>query len=265
MEGLIAYIDGIGWWSPGVPDWEHAARLLRGEDTATSDAAAKPAATVLPPTERRRAPESVRLACEVAGQACAMAAREPSTLACVFASAHGDTATTDALCATLADAPLETSPTRFHNSVHNAPAGYWTIAAQCRASSSAIAAGPGTFAAGLFEAAVEARADACAVLFAAYDIAACGALTDVVDNSAPFAVALIVSHARSPRTCASLHLRHEAQAAPATAPPARLAALAATNRIAAALPLFVALANGEPTSLRLRNGAHTMLAIEVRP
>ncbi|HEY0231625.1 MAG TPA: beta-ketoacyl synthase chain length factor [Dokdonella sp.] len=264
MQGLLAYIDGIGWWSPGVPDWEQAARLLRGDDSAAVDASTRPSASVLPPTERRRAPESVRLACEVAGQACAMAAREPSTLACVFASAHGDTATTDALCATLASAPLETSPTRFHNSVHNAPAGYWTIAAQCRAPSSAIAAGPGSFAAGLFEAAVEAHADAAPVLFAAYDIAACGALTDVVGNSAPFAAALIVSASRGPRTCASLYLRHEAQATAPTAVPAGLAALAATNLIAAALPLFAALANAEETTLRLRNGTQTMLAIEVR-
>ena len=264
MEGLIAYIDGIGWWSPGVPDWAQAKHLLRGDEAVSSDASAKPAANVLPPTERRRAPESVRLACEVAEQACQMAGREPSTMACIFASAHGDTATTDALCATLASAPLETSPTRFHNSVHNAPAGYWTIAAQCRAPSAAIAAGAGSFAAGLFEATVEAYADAAPVLFAAYDIAAYGALTDVVDNSAPFAAALIVSAVRGPRTCASLHLRHEARAATPTAAPARLAALAATNLIAAALPLFTALANAEQTTVRLRNGAHTMLAIEVR-
>jgi len=264
MEGLIAYIDGIGWWSPGVPDWTQAAYLLRGEEIAAPDASAKPAANVLLATERRRAPESVRLACEVAEQACAMGARDPSALPCVFASAHGDCATTDALCATLAAAPLETSPTRFHNSVHNAPAGYWTIAAQCRAPSGAIAAGAGTFAAGLFEAAVEAHADATPVLFAAYDVAAAGALTDVVGSRAPFAAALLVSASRGPHTCASLHLRHESEATAPTAAPTRLAALAATNLIAAALPLFAALANGEETTIRLRNGAQTMLAIEVR-
>ena len=33
----------------------------------------------------------------------------------------------------LAADPRELSPTRFHNSVHNAPAGYWTVAAHCHA------------------------------------------------------------------------------------------------------------------------------------
>ena len=63
--------------------------------------------------------------------------RDPATLPSVFTSAHGDLAVNDYMCATLATQPTAISPTRFHNSVHNAAAGYWTIATGCHAASSA--------------------------------------------------------------------------------------------------------------------------------
>ena len=40
----------------------------------------------------------------------------------MFTSTHGDLAITDYMCQTLATAPSEISPTKFHNSVHNAAA-----------------------------------------------------------------------------------------------------------------------------------------------
>ena len=58
---------------------------------------------------------------------------QPAELASVFATTHGDLAITDYLCANLLESPLHTSPTRFHNSVHNAAAGYWCIAVGCHA------------------------------------------------------------------------------------------------------------------------------------
>ena len=63
--------------------------------------------------------------------------RDPATLPSVFTSAHGDLAVNDYMSSTLATQPTAISPTRFHNSVHNAAAGYWTIATGCHAASSA--------------------------------------------------------------------------------------------------------------------------------
>ncbi|MEO5558867.1 MAG: beta-ketoacyl synthase chain length factor, partial [Dokdonella sp.] len=123
IDTLVVHIEGIGWWSPGLADWNTAAQALR-ENRVPEAGNARPSATILPPNERRRAPDPVLLACDVGAQACAMAARQPSDLPCVFASVHGDIAITDDLCRTLAREPLELSPTRFHNSVHNAAAGY---------------------------------------------------------------------------------------------------------------------------------------------
>src|SRR6478752_2947436 len=108
MRTLTVFVDGIGIWAPGITDWAALVRVLGAGN--------------IPPTERRRAPEPVLLASEAASQAATMAGRDPATLPCVFTSTHGDLAITDQMCATLANDPRELSPTRFHNSVHNAPA-----------------------------------------------------------------------------------------------------------------------------------------------
>lgn len=264
MQPLVACIEGIGWWSPGAPDWNTAARRLRNEDgSAQLESGIKPPARRLPPNERRRAPVTVLLACEVSEQACTMAARDPAELACVFASAHGDTAIIDHLCATLAAEPLHVSPTQFHNSVLNAPAGYWTIATQCRAPSNAVSAGHASFAAGLLEAAVLANAESSPVLFAAYDIAAQGATADVVGDRNGGAVALVIAPERTTATLATVRLRHVAQSESSSVTPTAQPALATADLIAAALPLFAALAGAGPATLHLPASAHSALAVEV--
>ncbi len=217
---LEVAIAGIGMCAPGLPDW-NSARVLLADTRAPADAAPiRPAPNLLAPNERRRAPESVLLALAVAEQACAMAGSDPRELPNVFASSYGDLAINDYLCALLARAPKELSPTKFHNSVHNAAAGYWTIASGCMASSSALSAGADTFAAGLLEAALLAVTESTPVLFAAFDVAAIGPLADVVTTTAPFGVAFVLTPQRAP-DLPRLNLRSAMPAAPelASVPP----------------------------------------------
>jgi hypothetical protein len=149
--------------------------------------------------------------------------------------------------------------------VHNAAAGYWTIATGCHAASTAVSAGRDSFAAGLFEAAVETVADRAPVLFVAYDIGARGALAEVVPNHVSFGIALVLHEATSadpahPR----LRLRHRAATAGTPAVPAAFAALARDNVIATpALALLAALAGAGSRRLALANGAMSRLDIEV--
>ena len=260
---LIVHVEGIGWWSPGVVDWMQAAALLRDDAPLPAAGEGKPAAAILAPGERRRAPAPVLLACEVASQACAMADRSPDTLSCVFASMHGDIVITDDLCTTLANAPLEVSPTRFHNSVHNAPVGHWTVAAACHLASSAVSALRGSFAAGLLESAVLACVEDAPVLFAAYDIAALGILVDVIPATMPFGTALVINPQRGPRTLATLRLRHLPHVASPASLPANHAAIIAGTPIANGLPLFSALARGVACVVQVPNGVATSLSIEV--
>ena len=70
---------------------------------ATAHATARPA--LLAPTERRRAPDTVAVALEVAARAVRAAQRAPAELPSVFASTHGDLAISDYMCATLAQTP----------------------------------------------------------------------------------------------------------------------------------------------------------------
>ena len=165
-----------------------------------------PAAAMLSPNERRRAPESVRLAVEVAGQAVAMSGRDPATMPCVFASSHGDQAITDYMCATLAQAPEQLSPTRFHNSVHNAPVGYWTIATGCHAPSTAVAAQRTSFGAGLLEAVSQVLAEQHAVLLVCSDTAGSGPLAEVTGCRRSFGCALVLAPAASPSSLNALDL-----------------------------------------------------------
>ncbi|HEY6893374.1 MAG TPA: beta-ketoacyl synthase chain length factor [Rhodanobacteraceae bacterium] len=265
MRTLTVYVDGIGIWAPGIEDWAALTRVLSAGDIVTPDSNAKPAPAILPPTERRRAPEPVLLASEAASQAATMAGRDPATLASVFTSTHGDLAITDTMCATLAIDPRELSPTRFHNSVHNAPAGYWTVAAHCHKTATAISAGPSSFAAGIVEAATEVIADGDAVLLAAYDIVARGPLAEVAPSGVPFAAAFVLSPSRSAASLAALSIYPLQGDAKPPALPDTVAAFAANPTAVQALPLLVALAQRSSAKVVLASGANASIAIEVAP
>ena len=189
---LSLRITGIGAWAPGAPDWQHLRAILRAESTPADDAPARPAGAILPAAERRRAPDGVRLAADIAAQATAMAGIDPATVPCIFASTHGEVGITDYVCETLARAPLDMSPTKFHNSVLNAPAGYWTIATGCTAASSAVTAHHCSFAAGLLEAAVLARAEGTPVLFTSCDVASSGPLAEMTRTTLAFGAAFLL-------------------------------------------------------------------------
>ena len=200
---------------------------------------------------------SVAVALEVALAACRAADRDPATLPSVFASTHGDLAITDYMCETLATDPTAVSPTKFHNSVHNAAAGYWTIGAGCTEAATAISAFDGTFAQGLLEAMLQLASGSEAVLLVAYDTAATGLLGTVTHSEGLLGAALVLSRGGAgPRL--SLDLR-DGDDAPATGP---LAALAARNAMAQMLPLFDALACGAPEA-RLKAGPHRQLVVEI--
>nr|MDQ2972204.1 beta-ketoacyl synthase chain length factor [Pseudomonadota bacterium] len=200
------------------------------------------------------------------GQACAAAQRDPSALPCVFASTQGELAITDYMCAMLASAPRELSPTKFHNSVHNAPAGYWTIATQCIAGSSAVSAYHTTFGAGLLEAAVLCAAEQTPVLFAAYDTAASGPLEEIARIAIPFGAALLLSPSPdddATRLTIALRTGAKPDSLPHCVSPG-LQTLATDHPLSAhALVLLTALAQGAPSRLTLPAASGLLLDMEI--
>ncbi len=241
---LSARVAGIGFWGNGLPSWA-AARAFAAGGALDAAAPAKPQPQLLAPNERRRAPESVAVALEVALAACTDAGADPAALPSVFASTHGDLAITDYMCSTLAQDPAAISPIRFHNSVHNAAAGYWTIGNGCHAPSTAISAFDASFAQGLLEALSQLATGAPAVLLAAYDATAPGPAAALWASTGLLGGALVLTaddaddlaHAgHGTRLSAVL----EDGDAPVGAGP--LAAHARGNAMAPMLPLFDALA-----------------------
>lgn len=223
----------------------------------------RPQPALLGANERRRAPDSVLVALEVASRAVAAAGQDPTTLASVFTSAHGDLAIVEALGKTLASDPLLLSPTRFHHSVHNAASGYWAIAAKATAPSTALSGFGRSFAVGLLEAASICAADDRPVLLVGFDTEARGALLSVNRSRGLLGVALVLSPRMSERSQWSLawSLRPGACEAP---PLARHAALA-DNAMADALPVVEALEGGGGVSFALPLASNLALLMDLQP
>jgi hypothetical protein len=233
-----------------------------------SPEATRPQPAILPPNERRRAPDTVAIALQVAQAACVNAGRDAARMPTVFASTYGDLATTDYMCGTLAKAPRTLSPTRFHNAVHNAAAGYWSIAAGCRLPYCALSAGQYTFAAGLFAAALQVCADQTDVLFVAYDSDTRGPLVQVTPSLGMLGVALVLSappDVRGPDTAAaSLQLVVRAGAPAASDDPAGQSGTPGSgNAMAACLPLIAALQRRVATLLSLPLGPDSSLEVRI--
>lgn len=259
---ITAWVDAVAFWSPRLTDWSAAARALRGEALPSDVSAPRPAPQLLPANERRRAPDTVAVSMEVAARACADAGVAPAQVASVFASTHGDLAITDYMCATLAEAPETLSPTRFHNSVHNAAAGYWSIATGCMAPYTAVSAWRRTFAAGLLESLTQAHSEARPVLMVAYDIEAKGPLASVVHSEGVVSCALVISPCAGARSVARLRWRaYEADGITEPQPRSEAARALQGNAMAASLPLLELLAH--PDGGDIRYGLGPALGLEI--
>ena len=260
MSALTATIEGIGFWCNGLPDWDSARAFLRS-GALPEAAPARPSPELLAPNERRRAPDTVAVALDVALAACTRAGRAPADLPSVFASTHGDLGITDYMSATLVDSPRSVSPTRFHNSVHNAAAGYWTIGAGCTQATTAISAYDASFAEGLVEALVQLDAGEDAVLLVGYDGASTGPLASITRTAGLLGGALVLS--RATRSDAP-RLRVELLAGDAPVPTGRLSMHAGRNAMAPMLPLFEALASGDAVA-HLHAGPGRVLRVTLTP
>jgi hypothetical protein len=265
-ENVEIAVLGIGAWSPQWMDWNSAASVLCGNVDNAVNASTRPSPAILPPTERRRAPESVLLGVEVALQACTMAGIAPADLPHVFASSYGELTINDYLCETLAKAPLEVSPIRFHNSVHNAPAGYWAIAAGCTRSSTAISAGDATFGAALLETALSVASNASPALLSVYDVPATGPLGDVVACSTTFGVGFVLGPDQQ-NAAARLRIRRAEDGTPTELAQAAsvLHAVHRENPAARSLALLQAIARKEPGAICIAAGPRLMLDVEILP
>ena len=211
---LVASIIGTAIWGPGLEGWAASRDVLAGVAPYVPAASPPPAPALLPATERRRSGPVVRLALAVAHEAATACGFPPDTLRAVFASSNGDGPVVGAILDALATSAGErvVSPTQFHNSVHNAAAGYWSIATASRQPATCLGCHDDSFAAGLLVALADLRAIAAPVLLCCYDHPLPPPLDAVRPTGPAFAAALVLA---PPQLGApTLHARYDPEAPP---------------------------------------------------
>lgn len=240
VNAVSAYVEAIGIRGPGLADWPSAAAILRGDVPYADTPTELPAPERLPSAERRRAVPVVRIAFAAAEQA-TRERPDIASLPTVFSSSGGDGPNYHAICETLASDDKLISPTRFHNSVHNAPSGYWSIATRDMASSNVLCAHDASFGAGLLDTLAQIVCDGTTVMLVAYESDYPEPLRAVRPIPHAFGVALILSPTPSDRAFARIDVsltdaRHDTLADDA------LEALRASVPSARSLPLLAAIA-----------------------
>ncbi|MFZ3324231.1 MAG: beta-ketoacyl synthase chain length factor [Usitatibacter sp.] len=198
-------IDAVGLLAPGLPDWEGSREVIAGNRPHLAAPLPPCAPASLSPTDRRRSSPTVRLAIAAAEQALHRTSIEPQDMALVFASPEAAGVITHQLCEELAGS-REVSPTQFHNSVHNAPSGYYSIAMNAKLGATSVCRGPWTFAAGLLGAAVQALCDEVPVLYVCYDSPLPAPLSDVMPVVEATVIALVIARNPAPGALASWEL-----------------------------------------------------------
>lgn len=256
------YIESIGIMAPGLIGWPQASATLRGETAYAWRDVPTSAPTILQAAERRRCIASARLAMNAAHEAL-QAAQNGATrqFACVFSSSDGDSQVVTQIMDSLAQETPDVSPTRFANSVHNATAGYWSIATGMKLGSTCLSAFDESFAAGLLEAAAQVADEGVDALFTASDVRFEEPFYTLRPIALDCASTLLITRERSDFSLAGIRISLTGQL-PATALPDWLPAAFASNPAARALPLLAALAAPRGQTVNLDYLGQT-LAVEV--
>jgi hypothetical protein len=260
---MRVFVEGVGLLGPGLAGWPASRRILNSGVPYRDEPFVVPRSELLPAAERRRTGISVRLALAVGHEAFVNAGRDVAATATVFTSSGGDNDNVHELCETLATSQREVSPTRFHNSVHNAAAGYWSIATHCHEPSTSLCCRDASFAAGLLEAATQATSNDAAVALIAYDQPYPEPLAAVRRIAACFGVALVLApDARHDATALEISF----MPGPGRATVMADAALEALRRgvpAARSLPLLSALARnaGQEVVLEYLEAAHLKITV----
>lgn len=140
------YVRGLGLWTPGFSGTQAWCEENRNPE------AMKPEATLLKGPLKRRSTAVTRMAVEAFTQAATQANCDPASVPTIWATAHGEHSTAIHLLEMMHKGDGKLSPTHFHNSVHNTPGGYASIATRNVAPSTTLTGGSELVSAALFEA-----------------------------------------------------------------------------------------------------------------
>jgi len=255
------YINTLSIAAPGLVGLEQALPVLKGEKKWQNSELPKLVPQLLPANERRRVTNYIKLALHVADEANI----KNKALAAIFASSNGDLYITDHICKTLNMDTKYISPTQFHNSVHNAPSGYWAIAANSPTPSTSLSTGECSFSSGLLEAVTQVLCQKQDVLFVAYDFPAIDSpFNKISDVSEAFATAFVLSLHKTESSYAAIKInvnndKNEKSLCANTS----LNELQNSNPIAESLPLLEAFCLKKSTTVFLPYLNNSKLKIEI--
>ena len=244
MSSLTIHLDAIGLCGPGLQSWVATQSVLRGASAYVQAPTEIAPSDYLPPAERRRVGTAVKLAFAAAKDALNAGPYDASQLLSVFSSSGGDGDNCHTICEALASSDRLISPTRFTNSVHNAPSGYWGIALEARPASTSLCAFDGSFSTGLLEAATLAISATAPVLLIAYDTPYPEPLRAMRPIAHSMGVALVVSPRPTGTTVASMQISL-GKGQPSAMQDLELEALRTNVPAARCLPLLQAIACGQ--------------------
>jgi Beta-ketoacyl synthase, N-terminal domain len=260
---MRAYIEGVGLLGPGLRGWSESRAVLAGAVAYRPAPTAIPPSELLPPAERRRAGIPIRLALAVGGEAFRNAGRDAADTATVFTSSSGDGEILHHICGTLCTPERQVSPTRFMNSVHNAAAGYWSIATRSREPSTSLCCYDASFAAGLLECVAQVAVDRRPTALIAYDEPYPEPLHATRSIEGEFGVALVMAPDAA-RAFSVLEIELGDGAESRLEDPA-LERLRLRNPAARSLPLLAALARGDTAEVVLKYAAGASLRARISP
>ncbi|MEE9358381.1 MAG: beta-ketoacyl synthase chain length factor [Sedimenticolaceae bacterium] len=258
---MKVHVAGVGLVMPGVESWQQAKQVFSHPDGYDVSAPLPPIAktNLLSANERRRTTRLIQMALHCGQDAVQGWQGKPAT---VFALSCGDLGTVDKILQALTLPGHPISSTQFHNSVHNASAGYWSILTGSNSPSTSISAWDASFSAGLLEAATQVMTDHQQVLLVACDYPPPARLTKKRQIKAPFSVALLLMR-EGPGPSLTIALNPSGKENKLTDLP--LESLRLANPAARSLPLMQLLASREHGEVNLSYLNNQLLNILVRP
>jgi len=263
------FVHGVGVLGPGMENWDTCRNLFKEQRPYDDSITPDPMPSTLPANELRRSSDVVRWSLQVAQEAVQNSQLSPKDMAAVFASSGGEVGILHKICQSLNSSMPMVSPTLFHQSVHNAAAGYWSIASGSQRPSTSLACYDSSFEGGMLEAATLLSTDQEEfVLFAAYDVPAPFPLYETRPLIAPFAIAFVLGKHALPMSVSMLDitlLSEPMAKAPTTMLQTSFEALRLGNPAARGLPLLHTIAKNLTTSVYLEFLDNLQLRIDHQP
>ncbi len=164
------FIQSIGVAGSQFKTWEELQAALNDTKELNEALSDVYKTTILRPNEARRTSVTIKMVLQAAEETLSQSSFTADQLFSVFVSSDGDPNILQSICQELATEDKFISPTQFHNSVHNAPAGYWSIGHQSMKGANSLACGDSSLAGGLVEASSLLDAGEDAILLVCFDL-----------------------------------------------------------------------------------------------